>query len=416
VDVVRTRTVIATLVVAALAGCGACDQPPSDALEDCTTSSVFAGRVKTDILFVIDDSGSMADEQERVRAGLSRFVATLASSPIANDFQIGVTNTSVEKFAADAFGNLPANGQVYSAGPASGVPYPDGARVAVDPATVVSGTASTYGDFLYAAPAPDPGFFGSQIMASGSPSLVTDFQNNVLVGTNGSSREQPFRAAELALTARLSGENAGFLRPGARLAIIFVTDEDDCSGPPDGIIRSDTACRDAGTDPASSLVKISDFAAFLQGPIGGEVRDVVIGAIAGVDCTNGVCTTSTVCSGAVSAPDRIVALLNVMPPARTRLASICDPTFDQALDQFADAIMSQTLPLDGAVADYRMLVATVTKAGGAVETCRIADRSDPNAGAIYEAPSAGKPASLTFQRNCALEPGDAVSVDVVCIR
>lgn len=414
-DAVRTRTVIATLLVAALAGCGACDQPPSDALEDCTTSSVFAGRVKTDILFVIDDSVSMAGEQQQMKFALGRFIDRLASSPIANDYQIGVTNTSVDEYLLVG-GGQPSDFQAYGGGPSAGVPYPDGTLVAVDPTNVVSGTASTYGDFIYATGGADPGYGGPRILTWNSPTLVTDFQNNVLMGTNGASREQPFRAARLALTDRLADKNANFLRPGARLAIIFLTDEDDCSGPPDPGINGDGEC--AG---ASSLVQVSDFAAFLEGPIGGEVRDVVVAAITGVTCTAGGCSAAPKCTSAFSSPHRIVALLSALPPERTRLASICDPTFDSALDEFADAIMGQTLPLDGAVADYRMLVATVTKPGVGDVGCTIASESDPAAvrnaaDAVYKAPQAGRPASLTFQGDCALQPGDAVSVDVVCIR
>jgi hypothetical protein len=72
----------------------------------------------------------------------------------------------------------------------------------------------------------------------GNPNIITDatpnaaevFAQNVNVGLLGKADEQGFYAAELALTEPLiSTFNAGFLRDDAYLFIIFVSDEDDCS-------------------------------------------------------------------------------------------------------------------------------------------------------------------------------------------
>ena len=417
----RIQTASLSISLAALLVGAACDTVPEDALERCDSSQVMAGRVKTDILFVIDDSGSMSEEQALVRAGLANFIATLVSSPVANDFRVGVTNTSVEDFLL-ADGSQPAYFNHYDAGPSAGVPYPAGALVAVDPSNIT--TPGSYGDYYYDAVHPSTvGFYGPQVLDWDSANLTTAFKNNVLVGIHGAGREQPFRAAQLALSSQLAsgGENVGFLRPGARLAIIFITDEDDCSGPANTSITDDGKCRAARSDPGSSLLPVAEFASFLQGPLGGETRDVVLAAIAGVTCNGGVCTNGPQpCGTAFATPDRVVSLLSYFSPARTRLASICDPSFDAALDQFADAILSQTVPLDGAVSDYRMLVAAVTRAG-ATFGCTIQPADAPAgvrdaADAVYEAPQAGRPASLTFQNACALQQGDTVSVKVVCAR
>lgn len=421
----RARTAILSILVAALSGCTGFDSVPDSALESCDQSQVLPARVKTDILFVVDDSSSMDPYQERVRNALSRFIGTLAGSPIQNDFQIGVTNTSVEDYVYYV-GTTPILNKFYRTGPSVGVPYPAGALVAVDPTNLVYGSPSTYGDFYYTwnTSAPNPGFYGppsnplTQIMTWDAANLTTDFKNDVLVGTNGSGREQLFRAVQLALTTQIgaAGENVGFLRPGARLAIIFLTDEDDCSGPMDPNISTDTQCRAARTDPSSSLLPVSQFGSFLQGPLGGETRDVVLAAITGVTCSGGVCTDTPCSTSVFTTPDRVLSLLSMFSPARTRLASICDGTFDQALDDFATAIMSQTLPLDGAVADYRMLVVTVTRPGVGTIGCTVGDASSTTADVIYESPQGGRPASLTFQNACALQQGDQVSVKIVCAR
>lgn len=391
---------VVVFLLALLPRC-ACDTVPSDAIQKCSAAQVFAGHVKTDILFVIDDSGSMSEEQANLSANLGVFIDRLASLPIQDDYQIGVTTTDVDDFVGGtAFGN--------------GVPFPRGAIVAVQPGSpgALVYSAATYPQ--------THGWGGSRILSKGSPTLIQDFKNNVLVGTTGSGKEQPFRAIQMALTDRIQdGTNAGFLRPGARLAIIIASDEDDCSdSATPRVATSNDACHNPTTK--TLIDPVPSFASFLQAPIAGEVRDTVVAAIVGVGpgTLDLACVPTTCCTTAFDRADRDVQLLQLMGP-RSRLASICDQSFAAALEDFATAIMSDTLPLEGTPADWRMLVASVTKAGGAKVSCRIvpsdaspADRAA--ADAIYSAPQAGTPASLTFQGNCALSPGDLVDVSVVC--
>jgi hypothetical protein len=375
----RIGTALLATLLAALAGC-ACDTVPAEAIEDCETSHVVPLAVATDILFVIDDSTSMGGEQVLLQNGLASFIQTLDASPVKDVFQIGVTTSAVEDF--------------------DGTPFP--------PA----------GDLV-----------GAGIMPASSPTLVPDFQATVLVGTAGSNREEPFAAVRLALAkSGPGGANEGFLRPGARLAIIFLSDEDDCSGPLDTgstPIANSQDCREEKADPASTLVPVADLVGFLAGPVAGEVRDVVVAAVVGVapgtlvlSCGLPHCADQT-CSTATDQGDRFLALLAALGPGRTRLASICDESFDQALAEFANLILSQTLPLDGAPADWRLLVASIERAGVGTIGCVIAPFDAPPASrdaadAIYEPPQAGRPAALTFQNACTLREGDRVDVKVVC--
>jgi hypothetical protein len=372
----RSGAALLAAALALLPRC-ACDVPP-DALERCEASQVVPRAVATDILFVIDDSGSMANNQVTLQAGLASFIAALAASPVANDFQIGVTTTSVATFGGTA----------------------------VAPA----------GDLVA------PG-----VMPGSSPTLVADFESAVVVGTAGSGREQSFAAARLALEKSAAGSpNAGFLRPGARLAVIFLSDEDDCSGPTDPTIGSDVECRSAKALPSSTLVSPADFAAFLSAPIAGEARDTVVAAIVGVapgtlepSCGGAQCANQ-VCASAVDKGDRFVALLGAAGATRSRLASICDATFDRALAEFAGAIASKSLPLEGAPADWRMLAVRIERPSVGTIACSVAP-SDAAASArnaadaIYETPQPGRPASLTFQNDCELQQGDRVDVQVVCV-
>lgn len=423
----RLRTALVLASLALLPRC-ACDTVPSQAVQNCNVSQVFAGKVKTDILFVIDDSGSMAQNQANLSANLGVFIDRLATLPIQDDYQIGVATTDVEDFTA--WPN-------FIQGPMINDPYPRGALVAVKQDASGNGIA---GDFFYdtTAYASTNGWGGPRILPKGSPTLLRDFKANALVGTYGSPKEQPFRAARMALTDRIAdGTNAGFLRPGARLAVIMISDEDDCSdSPPLGI--STTTSVGITQCPMLSfkqtvLDSVPDFAAFLQGPIAGETRDTVTAAIVGVapGTLDLACTTAAVCDPTPPAEcaggccataddrgDRFTWLLSAMGP-RSRLASICDASFAAALADFATAIMSDTLPLDGTPADWRMLVASVTKPGGQKISCVIAPSDATTAvraaaDAIYSAPQAGLPASLTFQGSCALAPGDLIDVSVVC--
>src|SRR5262249_17054929 len=65
--------------------------------------------------------------------------------------------------------------------------------------------------------------------------LAATFACMASVGDKGCGFEQPLEAAYRALHDP-PPENAGFLRSEAILAVIYVTDEDDCSAPPDSTL------------------------------------------------------------------------------------------------------------------------------------------------------------------------------------
>jgi hypothetical protein len=68
------------------------------------------------------------------------------------------------------------------------------------------------------------------VLTPDTPDLIETFQNNALVGLDGSGTEKGLEAARQALgDAKLETVNEGFWRQGAVLSIIFVSDEDDYS-------------------------------------------------------------------------------------------------------------------------------------------------------------------------------------------
>jgi hypothetical protein len=417
----RAGTAICAAALAILNAC-ACDTVPADAFERCASALVLPSSVATDILFVVDDSGSMAEEQVNLADNLGAFVLALFASPVENEFQIGITTTSVQDFQGRT--------HYVVVGPERGNPYPAGALVARDPAT------ATPGDLLYDLekfPATN-GWGGQRILSKSALKALSEaeqeaaidaFKENFRVGTYGSGKEQPFRAARLALSDRIQdGTNAGFLRHGARLAVIFVTDEDDCSDsfePPR--VGTNAECHDLAVKNVSPprLDTVDGFASFLLGPIGGELRDVVVGAIAGLDPDGlapscGTCS-NLACSTALDKADRFAQLVDAVGGARMRLGSICDASFGDSLVQFAEVLMPTSLPLEGTPADYRMLAVTLTKPSGGPTPCTVASegsQAQATADAVYSAPRLGRPAMLTFQNGCRLDLGDRIDVKLVC--
>jgi len=395
---------LAVLITAALAA--ACDRPPANAVTRCQ-SNIQTGAVATDVLFVVDDSGSMAEEQQNVHDNLALFADRVANSPIPNDVQVAVTTTSVSDFDPTVL-SYPqtAGGPYYGLGYA--VPYPAGTLVAVarDPATgaPINGRL----DFDPAKRA----FVGNRILRLG-PATLAEFQANVLVGTVGTGKEQHFRAARLALTSPLvDGPNATFLRPGARLAIVFVTDEDDCSESGGDTVTTNDLCHASAVKTGTALDSVQGFADFLDGAIAGEERQPIVGVIAAIGQGASGAYAGQSCATSYDTADRFATLLNLLPADRRYAASICDASFATALQAIGDLVIPQTLPISGET-DWRMLAVTVTKPDGTDRSCAVGDAPGSGVDVVY---ASGSPSTLSFQAGgaCRLGAADRVDVRIVC--
>lgn len=412
----RTLTFVA-VILAALSGCG-WDTVPASAVTDCDAELV-PGAAAADVLFVVDDSGSMLGEQEELSENLGRFVEALLGSPVRLDVQIGVTNTSVVGYGGET---------AYSSGPAEGTPYPAGAIVAIQQGP---GGAVAAGDLVW-----DPaaygttaeGWGGARILsgaAMGDAAFGAAFRANVLVGSRGSGKEQPLLAMRRALEkAEPGGPNDGFLRPGARLAVVVITDEDDCSesGDPAAFVgTSQTACHDPA-NKAAAFDPLDGYVSFLGAPIAGERRDPVVAVVAGFD-EQGLpqgCSTmgSTSSLDDPTRLDAFVAALEAAAPGHTLEDSICG-SFGSSLLAIADLMVPQTLPLERAPPDWRMIAVSVDRADGTSVPCPLAEAGSPgaaSAAAVFTPPQAGSPASLTFQGACRLGRGDRIDLRIVCAR
>jgi len=375
-----------------LAGCGGCDAVPDGALTDCQQGVVVPARVMTDILFVVDDSGSMAREQAALGVAFRGFIGALAASPVANDFQVAVTTTSVDWptcLAYDQSGTC-TSFQVRTS-------YDDGTPYAAGAVVAASGRP--------------------HLLAAGSPTLVEDFVANVAVGTGGSAKEQGLRALRLALADRIAdGRNAGLLRPGARLAVVLVSDEDDCSelGAPAVVYPpSGDGCKTAAE--RALLPPVQGFADLLVGPLAGERREVLFAALVGVDPVTRL-PVQPACNSAGSPAVRYRALVDALG-SRGLADDVCQADFSAALAAIASRLdPGQTIPLEGQPPDWRLLRVSVLRSGGGRLDCAV---GEPGAGpaeaqALYRAPQGGLPASITFQGACTLGRGDTAQIRVLC--
>ena len=253
-----------------------------------------------DLLFMIDNSASMADKQAHVVASFPGFIAALSQLPGGlPNLHIGVVTSDLgTKGTEDATAGPPigAVGRGYCAGTGQAGALQTG------------GVITSGGMFLI--DIQDPALSGARIR-NYDGDLAAAFAQMATVGDGGCGFEQPLEAIKQALVPSHTA-NAGFLRPQATLAVILVTDEDDCSlthssllttatttlGPQQSFrcTRYGVLCSDGGAttdamnevgpksgchpnDDSMYLTKVSDYAGFLKG-LKSNPKDVLVAAFA----------------------------------------------------------------------------------------------------------------------------------------
>lgn len=195
---------------------------------------------KMDIVFVVDDSGSMGEEQGNLAANFPKFVKVLdafkTKSGSSVDYRIAVTTTG-----RDVKYRIPLPG---------------------------------FGDF----PSDEKGDNGAfkNTSSCGSPKRWVDkgdkdaadrFSCLARVGTKGPAIEMPLESLRLAFNDRVNdGTNKEFLRDDALLAVVILTDEDDCSrSDNDFVYQGDGQCEAMpNATPIAEVVTMLDAAA--KGP------------------------------------------------------------------------------------------------------------------------------------------------------
>ncbi len=154
---------------------------------------------KIDLLFVVDNSGSMGQEQTNLATNFPGFIEVIEASGL--DYRVAVTTTGVDyTYQMTTIPGFPPLPSSIDGGDNGAMLQPGACAMAT---RWIDGTD------------PDP---------------ASKFSCAAAVGTDGPGDEMPLAAMRAAFDERMSdGTNAGFRRDDALLGIVFLTDEEDCS-------------------------------------------------------------------------------------------------------------------------------------------------------------------------------------------
>ncbi len=330
-----------------------------------------------DILWVIDNSGSMEAEQASLVANFPSFINVLESIQGGlPDLHMGIATTDI------GAGGFACSGE----GDAGILWVEDGTSSSCNGVSVNAG-ANYLSDIL---DPNDPGMTNRiRNYTAGSGGLADAFSCYATRGTSGCGFEQPLEAMRRALTEPTNiatSSTPGFLRQEAFLAVIFITDEDDCSAS-DGNLFSDVAakgglsnhnCFEHGVicepdsplqngektncrsrEDSAFLYPVAEYAEFLKGLKDNDNQIIVAGiqgepfnangdpnvtVISGVDDrgTPGkdlekLCPDANDNRAGADPGFRMAEFLGKFPQ-RSSLQSICESDLSGALDQIADLL------------------------------------------------------------------------------
>ncbi len=212
----RTRLWIPAFVLAA-----SCVSPPLESPTPTTTQQTPVRvpqnvKNKVDVLFMVDNSASMDAMTEQLKSRFNQFFQVftdLAKSGTNADLQIGVVTSDYGAGATGAPGCQPSPG-----GQAGRLQAGGGAG-----SKCLGPVGANFIKFDFANQ-------GNANLPA-NQDLVTTFSCMASVGAQGCGFEHQLESVYAALHNPIP-ENQGFLRDGALLTVVFLTNEDDASAPP----------------------------------------------------------------------------------------------------------------------------------------------------------------------------------------
>ncbi|MGE0870785.1 MAG: hypothetical protein AB7P03_19620 [Kofleriaceae bacterium] len=216
-------------LLATVLGCGGYHHDQNDQVDASTASDtnppVQGTTRKLDVLFVVDDSSGMLSKQQKLAAGIWELFERLEAfnGDGLPDLHVGVISSDVGTRGTDGI----------SAG-SIGTPGMGGCIGSGKAGILQTTGAPVLGTFITDTREPD----GSR-RTNYTGELADVVGQMVMLGEGGCGFEQPLQAMRLALDGNV--ENAGFLRSDAALAVVFITDEDDCSIAHASLLGSDPA-------------------------------------------------------------------------------------------------------------------------------------------------------------------------------
>jgi hypothetical protein len=218
----RARTWMATLLTSVLfLGCQdyGFEELPRSVIKEKRWSQTIAVSSAADILFVVDNSGSMAGEQQQLGESFRAFTDVL-DEKFGGDYHIGVITTGMESEACPKCRDI-------------GIPNP---RSCINDS---GENGRLQEDKGYKAQEGDPPTFEfisdptCRVVTSDNKLCFYDPSQNsgqgiALVGVSGCGYERGLAPLKFALDTLTGNYNANFIRKDATLAVVIISDEDDC--------------------------------------------------------------------------------------------------------------------------------------------------------------------------------------------
>ncbi|MEM6995472.1 MAG: hypothetical protein AAF721_33490 [Myxococcota bacterium] len=274
------------------------------------------GCKKVDFLFVVDDSGSMAGEQQNLLASFPGFIETIESTITAHDYQVLVTNTNAA--GLDYCATLCAAPFIPDC---QGLPCAD---VPVLDACDAAAGAGKVRDQNYQPCAFDT---ADRFLVDSQADMVGTFACVAEVGVRGNGNEQQATALVEAVGAELTGPggcNEGFLRDDAILVVTLITDEEDGQ-----------SVEGTDDDPGSPGTPEQWRDAVVAAKSGDAEAVVVLGLVGDTDVEGGVCQPLDGGEGAEPAP---VLRQFVQAFPHHVLGSVCAPDYAPFFQAAVDVI------------------------------------------------------------------------------
>ncbi len=376
----------------------ACLSPPVESPKTTVTQETSVRveqsvKNKVDLLFMIDNSPSMAPKQNELVKRFPQLIKALDNFAAQGNpawYHIGVVTSDL------GAGQYNLNmGQCHPGG--------DGAKLQIAPAAgavLPAGLNCTGFSLTGGVRFIDYNQIAGTNNIMGEPDVPSAFSCMAAVGEGGCGFEHQLESPYRALHDTIA-ENNGFLRADAILAVVYVTDEDDCSAPPNtdlfdpstngvnmyGTLHSFrctqfgvqcngqpvppmsisglTGCSSYDVSNGGKLTDINTYINYFtkpaaQGGVKVDPNDVILVAITAPKDPVGVSITMP-CADQVNTPscpilnhscvaatnnmffgDPAVRLSTVVSSARhSNLTSICDTDYTAAINALGDLIISQ---------------------------------------------------------------------------
>jgi hypothetical protein len=259
---------------------------------------------EANILFVVDNSGSMAGEQAQLGQSFSAFRQVLDEKFGPGKYKISVITTGMESDNCPQCNDTIKQGCINETG--ENGRFQDRKGCVWEGGSCQPSPSSDQPTFNFIA---DP---SCRVVDSTNQNCFYDsttYRGTVMVGTSGCGYERGLAAMRKALESNLTGSyNSGFLDPQAVLTVAIISDEEDCGevGDVDDLTPSQaTICYYAakgvgpmgeniypGTNKPYALTPVQDYYDFLMSLKDGKTGMVKFAAIVGVKDKNNPDTTT----------------------------------------------------------------------------------------------------------------------------